>query len=527
MSSGDGEITFHVRDGSLGTIHSCVAMWDGVRFKYGGPGNQDIFNVRTGEPEPDVFTTNSGCTYDEYSRLATNPAPEAFDDGVGVQISYEPVNFADTEVLKLVDYVIEAGSRFEVRYYFHVVDIYDADAERAHVTFPYDTGGEWADLKEVSSEMDAEPSAYSGLFQGKTKVSRNPDVRGRGDGSVWVPVGGSVKVTYLDEEGIAKATSNTSPPPSPTPIVSPTPTNVPGLYGDPYPTPTLTVVPGPPRRNVSVAFANTPQRSGDTAVFHIRDNYLGTTGDCAVKWADIPHEVGATDPNDDKLFMPWNVVIGDPVPSVFSREGCDYDGSTALAAPLGASVDGREVSPAVEDGRTGNPPQYGLVSIRTKAPKGSTVRIDFHYEVVDAFPAQAKRARVYSSSDREGEWVAIREVASESDDSPAAASYLYRGEIEISEDAASKAAGDGKVFVRKRSRLSVVYYDVGGAAEPKKRASVGLDLPTATPSPQPTATPVPTPTPIPAVNPLLLILGVGAAILIALIDRRRSKAQNG
>ena len=214
VPSGDGEITFHVRDGSLGTIHSCVAMWDGVRFEYGGLGNQDIFNIRTGEPEPDVFTTNSGCAYDEYSRLATNPAPEAFDDGVGVQISYEPVNFVDTEVLNLVDYVIEAGSRFEVRYYFHVVDTYDTDAERAHVTSLYDTGGEWADLKEVSSEMDDGPSADSGLFLGKTKVSRNPEVRGRGDGTVWVPVGGSVKVTYLDEKGVVKADSDTSPPPS-------------------------------------------------------------------------------------------------------------------------------------------------------------------------------------------------------------------------------------------------------------------------------------------------------------------------
>ena len=278
MSSGDGEITFHVRDGSLGTIHSCVAMWDGVRFEYGGLGNQDIFNIRTGEPESDVFTTNSGCAYDEYSRLATNPAPEAFDDGIRVQISYEPVNFADTEVLNLVDYVIEAGSRFEVRYYFHVVDSYSSEDKRVRVTSKSDAEGEWADLKEVSSEMDAAPSANSGLFLGKTKVSRNPEVRGIGDGTVWVPVGGSVKVTYLDEEGVVKATSDTSPPPTPTPAVKPSPTNVPGLDGDPYvrPTPTNTAR-ASETTDFGQAFADAPRHSGDTAVFHIRDNYLGTT----------------------------------------------------------------------------------------------------------------------------------------------------------------------------------------------------------------------------------------------------------
>ena len=103
----------------------------------------------------------------------------------------------------------------------------------------------------------------------------------------------------------------------------------------------------------------------------------------------------------------------------------------------------------------------------------------------------------------------------------------YRGEIEISDDPASKGTGDGKVFVRNRSRLSVVYYDESSIHEPVDRTSVGLDLPTPTPSPRPTATPLPTPTPIPAVNPFLLILAVSAAILIALIDRRRVRAQNG
>ena len=169
----------------------------------------------------------------------------------------------------------------------------------------------------------------------------------------------------------------------------------------------------------------------------------------------------------------------------------------------------------------------GRVLLLNSVQKGSTVRIDFHYEVEDVYSARQKRARVYSSSDREGEWVSIKEVVSEADDSPAAASYLYRGEVKISEDPASLISGDGRVRVRSRSRLSIAYYDEDNAHEPTDRTSVGLALPTPTPNPEPTATPSPTPTPIPAVNPLLLILGVGAVILIALIDRRRFKAQDG
>ena len=267
------------------------------------------------------------------------------------------------------------------------------------------------------------------------------------------------------------------------------------------------------KRKVEVKFANIPQRSGDTAVFHISDNHLGTTKGCTVMWSGIASEVEAN--------TLWSVASGSPHSDAFSRGRCEYDASTPLAIyPYArAFVDGLEYH--VNLGR-----RNGSVSLVYDVDAGSTVRVDFHYEVVDAFPAQAKRARVYSSSDREGEWVAIREVASKSDASPAASSGLYRGEVEISEDPASKGAGDGKVFVRTRSRLSVVYYDVGGGTEPEKRASVGLDLPTPTPSPSPTATPLPTPTPIPAVNPLLLILGVGVAILIVLIDRRRIKAQN-
>ena len=514
IPSGDGEIAFHVRDGSLGTVHSCVAIWDGVRSSYEGL-DAVTFNLRTGAPEGGVFSTSGGCSFNEFSWIVADPAPEAFDDGVATLVSYDPVNFAETTEFQLYA-DLEAGSRFEVRYYFHVVDAYDADAKRVRITTGSDTEGEWAALTEVVSESDSAPSATSNLFQGNVGVSRNSDVKGEGDDKVWVPSGDTISVAYLNEDGEVKATSDTSPPPTPTPAVRPTPTNVPGLHGDPFPPPTATIVPGPPKREIVISFASTPSRSGETAVFHIMDNHLGTTKPCSVQWSGIAAELQAN--------SAWNVVTGAPYPDVFSREGCDYEASTPLAIypRTQAFVNGIEYQVNLDrwDGR---------VYLLNDVDAGSTVKINFFYELVDSFSAQAKLARVYSSSDKDGEWVSIREVTSERDSSPAAASNLYRGVFRISDDPASLSKGDGRVRVRNRSRLSVAYYNSNDETQPVAKASLGLDLPTPTPEATPTflPRPTPTPTPIPAVSPWMLATLVIVGTVAALRYRRSDKPKDG
>ena len=448
------------------------------------------FSLRKGEPEVDVFSTSEGCVYDEYSQLVAVPAPEALVNGIYTYISYDPLFFANTEEFEILS-DIESGSIFEVRYYFHVVDTYD---ERVRVTSPSDKEGKHVSIVEVVSEDSNEPSSTSGLFRGVvTDFNRH-----------------NVLVEYLDESGNVIADSEAPTPiPTPTPSVSPTATFVPGGVGTSTPVPTPTKTPGPPKRKVDVKFAYTPARNGDMAVFHIYDNHLGTTEGCTVLWLDIAGEVEAN--------TPWSVVSGSPYPEAFSPNGCEYYGSTPLVIYPSAKafVNGVEylANPDIQNGR---------VFLLNDVDAESTVKISFAYEIYDAYPAHAHRARVYSSSDMQGEWVALREVASERDASPAASSSLYRGEIAISEDVASKATGDGKVFVRSRSRLSVAYYDEDSRVEPEERTSLSLDLPTATPSP----TPTPTPTPIPAANTLLLAIASGAGLLMALSFFRR-KASPG
>ena len=504
-----------MRDRSLGTIHSCVALWDGLRSDYGlhyaseEDEVQPAFNLRTGEPEPDVFSTSAGCLYDEFSVLISEPQPEGYIDGVGVDILHDPAHFSEMAEIHPTSQVIEAGSRFEVRYYFDVVDSYDAHSRRVRATSNSDLDGELVAITEVASEEDSSQSAISGLFRGTVDISAN--VEASGDGVVWVPNGDRLLIEYLDEKGKVKANSDTSPPPSPTPQIRPTPTNVPGRDRDPYVRAVPTNTPGPPERQISVAFANTPERSGDTVVFHIRDNHLGATKECTVVWSDIAIEV--------KENTPWSVLNGSPYPDAFSRSGCEYDASNPLASypRARAFVDDLEYDISLDL-------LNGVMFLANDVPAGSVVAIVFHYEIVDMFPAHERRARVYSSSDRQGEWVAIREVTGMNDSSSAAGSHLFRGEVEISDNPESLVNGDGRVRVRYRSRLSVAYYNNFGDLEPEEKASVGLNLPTPTPLPTPFATPRPTPTPIPASNPILLAIVV--AIMVAALLHRTRQAGN-
>ena len=210
----------------------------------------------------------------------------------------------------------------------------------------------------------------------------------------------------------------------------------------------------------------------------------------------------------------WNVVTGAPRSESFSSLDCDYNGATPIAIyPYArASVDGFGYSIDHKE-------EHGRISIINAVDAGSTIRISFHYEVVDDFDSQTYLARIFSTSDKVGEWVALREVKSESDASPSSASYLYRGEVEISDNEASLAVGDGQVRVRQRSRLGAAYYDDGGRQRGK--VWVGLDLPTPTPTPTPSPSPTPTPTPIPVANTWLIIAAVVAGALAVLLGRGR------
>ena len=104
----------------------------------------------------------------------------------------------------------------------------------------------------------------------------------------------------------------------------------------------------------------------------------------------------------------------------------------------------------------------GEIKLLTDADQGSAVQIVFNFDAPDLFPEADQLAKAASSSDAAGEWVAMSEVVSETDASPSPASGLFRGQVQLSGDPASTAAGDGAVWVQVGDTLTASYQEAGG-----------------------------------------------------------------
>lgn len=475
-----------------------------------GLGGVQTFNVATGAPAPDVFSLNEGCRYDKADPPNTPlisgvPAPDAHVNGR--DSSPDSVNPNNGDI-KLVQ-VIPDNARVEIRFYFDAVDAYSAASERARVTTDSDSVGEWAAIREVSVGTGAlrTVAAKSGRFGGEVGVSANTDARAQGDGDVYAPTDAyALTLAYMNADGSVRKSANAAVTPTPTGTITPSATPTP--TATPTRTPTITPTPPPTaeERRIAVSFANEPRASGDTVVFHIEDNRLGTTKECRAVWSAVANEIAR--------WTHISLVTGEPEPATFSLTGCVYDSNLPIALYPYPQV--------LVDGfgsATDNLDAVGWrISLQFGVIAGASIDVNFHHELFDAFPARAMLAKVYSSSDSEGEWVAIQEVVGRTDPEIPPASHRYRGEVKISRDEASRKQGDGKVFVRRTSWLTVAYYTAGGETL-LDRERLHLDLPTATPTLTPTATPVPTP--LPATNRLTLILIAAALSGLMLIMLRR------
>jgi hypothetical protein len=245
-----------------------------------------------------------------------------------------------------------------------------------------------------------------------------------------------------------------------------------------------------------VKFEKDTYSAGETAVFFIRDSGLNSMESCTATWTNIPTIVGAG--------QSWNLATGEPHPSVYSLNlGCAYDTSTpsntplALPPPPTVKVDGVGTLIGLD---TIN----GSFAIPFKTNASSTVVAVFHFDVVNVYPASAQRVRVTSTSDSQGEWVSISEVASESGPIPSAVSGLFRGGVSISTDQTAQELDDGAVWVQHGDSLTVTYFEPDGIT-PLTEYTAALDIPTPTPTPtlMPTATSTPEPTPTPTFTPTI------------------------
>ena len=523
----EGALAFTVRDTELGTIRSCIATWPRVALP-NAPRNpqqrgQDIhiFNVANGSvtlartdsdteyesrvaSEPNDYHLNEDCEYDadmpSNTPFALGNTPFTLDNPVrpaDVFIGDNPALIGNPESNRpddiyepgdvRLEYQAISGERARIRFRFYAEDAYSAEDERARVASGED--GAWAALREVEVRDGWGqvwiPASTTTVFKGKARVSTSRDALLPGDDRIFVrSPDDELQVHYHDAIGEADKPKRSA---------------------------------RAPRRRVSVEFANAPREHGDIVVFYISDRYLGTTRPCAAVWEDTPSPAAG-------VQTYWRLADGGPFPEVFTLEGgnCAYDAATPIIMAEHAEA---LMTPP------GKPPRVmpdasidyvnWRISFYNKVPAGSALRVMFRQTLPDLFPASARIAHVYSSSDRAGEWVAIREVVSKTDASAAAASHLFRGEIEISAHESSRAPGDGKVFVRRTSRLWVAYHDIDNAEIELGRKSQALALLI------PTPTPTPVPTPIPAASRLTLALAAAAFSALtayALLARARRKA---
>ena len=484
--------------------------------------NGDVTLARTGidtrydarvASEPNDYRLNEDCEYDadmpSNTPFALGNTPFTLDNPVrpaDVFIDANPVDVGYPEPNSPEDiyepgdvrlaHRASSGAMARIRFYFYAEDAYSAEHERARVASGEDSA--WAALREIAVRDELGqvwiPASTTTVFRGEVRVSTSRDALMPGDDRIFVrSPDDDLQVHYHSAIGEADSAI--------------------GEAGKPKRSARA------PRRRVSVEFANAPREHGDIVVFYISDRYLGTTRPCAAVWENTPGAAVG-------VQTYWRLADGAPFPEVFTLEGdnCAYDPATPIIlAEHGAAI------MTQQDGQTKMRKIISLddpnwrISFFNEVPAGSALRVMFRQTLPDVFPASARIAHVYSSSDRAGEWVAIREVVSKTDASAAGASHLFRGEIEISAHESSRAPGDGKVFVRRTSRLWVAYHDIYNAEIELGRKSQPLALLI------PTPTPTPVPTPIPATSRLTLALAAAAFSALtayALLARaRRNQAR--
>ncbi len=251
--------------------------------------------------------------------------------------------------------------------------------------------------------------------------------------------------------------------------------------------------------------------SGDLVVVLIKDADLHGSNTGVATWTNIPEPVEA--------YEVWDLISGSPHSSVhtLSADGydTDYPENTPLLTVM-AQVNG--VPNLVSDFDF----EPGHIELPYDIDASSTLVVRFTFDGVDIFSSSDRVARVTSTSDPGGEWIALFEVASETDHRPASDTGLFRGEVFVIGDSFFAGSGDGAVWVQGGDDVIAEYYEPGGnevVDSHRLRSVVPTPTPTPTATATPTATPTsqPTPTPAPTAMPTLTPTAVPATHSVGLL----------
>ena len=190
---------------------------------------------------------------------------------------------------------------------------------------------------------------------------------------------------------------------------------------------------------------------------YVRHDSLNTTDSCTATWTELSATVLA----NQRL----NLSTGAPHSDEHSLSTeCAYDEDTPANTPS-ALGSGETADIDLPDGGftlvlVTCCPDTDQIEFFTDVDMGSTITFEFNFNLVNSYDASAQRVKVFSASDSSGEWIAVSEVTSETDSTPAPKSSLFLGEATLSPD--TNQAGDGKVFVSPGDEVTVGYYEADG-----------------------------------------------------------------
>jgi len=217
-------------------------------------------------------------------------------------------------------------------------------------------------------------------------------------------------------------------------------------------------------------------KPGTTAVFYINDDALETTKagvatfsgqGATTRFFDVPGNAAGTN-------------SGTATPATSTLSATDYSTTTSALTPwIGAPVvtaGGSVVSSSSYD------PSAGTVTLLADTGTGTTT-VSFTYHLVDVWGTSTsanRRAKVVSTSDSQGEFVLISEVASVGSSAADPDSRIFRGAILLSSDAATQGTNSDGVWVQDGDVLTVTYLKSDGTALDSDTIAVDAVKPTVT-----------------------------------------------
>jgi hypothetical protein len=210
-----------------------------------------------------------------------------------------------------------------------------------------------------------------------------------------------------------------------------------------------------------------------TATFYIKDGALETTPAASETWSSITTSIA----DAATLTLGTGAISGGGAATAVTVDvsAAFIPGTSALSAAPSLTVNSNVVTLD----------QYNLTagtfSLGDASGTTGSVVADFNYHTIDSYDgatAGQKIAKVTSTSDSTGTWVAISEVATSGSATASYTADFYKGSVVLSRNAGD-AETAGSVFVADGDTVTVTYYGCGTSCTDTTDSSTSIATATA------------------------------------------------